>query len=114
MRRQALLRARMAGNEASAIGSIRAISTAQHAYAGKCNGYAPVLTELRAAGDFLSPEMTTGVVLSKSGYTITMAAGAANLVTAQPEHRLHGVGQQLHRHRRADEHRHQRVARVRD
>jgi type IV pilus assembly protein PilA len=79
-----LLRARMAGNEASAIGSIRAISTAQHAYAGKCNGYAPVLTELRAAGDFLSPEMTTGVVLSKSGYTITMAAGAANLVLPSP------------------------------
>jgi prepilin-type N-terminal cleavage/methylation domain-containing protein len=75
-----LLRARMAGNEASAIGSMRAISTAQHAYAGKCNGYAPVLTELSLAGSFLSPDMTSGPVLSKSGYTITLTAGAANLV----------------------------------
>ena len=75
-----LLRARMSGNEASAIGSMRAISTAQHAYAGKCNGYAPVLTELRLAGNFLSPDMTSGPVLSKSGYTVTMVPGAANLV----------------------------------
>jgi type IV pilus assembly protein PilA len=75
-----LLRARMSGNEASAIGSMRAISTAQHAYAGKCNGYAPVLTELSAAGSFLSPDMTSGPVLFKSGYTVTLTAGAGNLV----------------------------------
>jgi type IV pilus assembly protein PilA len=75
-----LLRARMAGNEASAIGSVRAISTAQHAYAGKCNGYAPVLTELSLAGSFLSPDMTASATLYKSGYTITMAAGASNVV----------------------------------
>ena len=79
-----LLRARMSGNEASAIGSMRAISTAQHAYAGKCNGYAPVLTELSLAGNFLSPDMTSGPVLSKSGYTITMTAGASNLVLPSP------------------------------
>jgi type IV pilus assembly protein PilA len=79
-----LLRARMAGNEASAIGSIRAISTAQHAYSGKCNGYAPVLAELRLAGGFLSPEMTSGPVLFKSGYTITMIAGAGNVVLPSP------------------------------
>ena len=59
---------------------MRAISTAQHAYAGKCNGYAPVLTELSLAGSFLSPDMTSGPVLSKSGYTITMTAGASNVV----------------------------------
>ena len=75
-----LLRARMSGNEANAIGSIRAISTAQHAYSGQCNGYAPVLTELKAAGNFLSPDMTSGPVLSKSGYTVTLVAGAGNLV----------------------------------
>jgi hypothetical protein len=74
----------MSGNEASAIGSMRAISTAQHAYAGKCNGYAPVLTELSIAGNFLSPDMTSGPVLSKSGYTITMTAGAGNLVLPSP------------------------------
>ena len=79
-----LLRARMAGNEASAIGSIRAISTAQHAYAGQCEGYAPVLTELKAAGNYLSPDMTSGAVLAKSGYSVTVIAGAGNQVlTAQ-------------------------------
>ena len=79
-----LLRARMAGNEASAIGSMRAVSTAQHAYAGKCNGYAPVLTELSLAGSFLSPDMTSGPTVWKSGYTITMTAGAGNVVVPSP------------------------------
>ena len=109
-----LLRARMAGDEASAIGSMRAISTAQHAYAGKCNGYAPVLTELGLAGSFLSPDMTSGPVLSKSGYTITHDRGRQQRRAAQPERRLHRVGQQLHRHGCADEHRHHWGARVRD
>ena len=53
-----LLRARMSGNEASAIGSMRAINTAQINYSQRCNGYAPVLTELAAAGNFLSPDLT--------------------------------------------------------
>jgi len=77
-----LLRARMSGNEAAAIGSVRAISTAQHAYSGQCNGYAPVLTELKAAGNFLSPDMTSGAVLVKSGYSVALAAGAGSLVLA--------------------------------
>ena len=42
-----LLRARMSGNEASAIGSMRAINTAQQNYSQQCQGYAIVLTELR-------------------------------------------------------------------
>lgn len=75
-----LLRARMSGNEASAIGSMRAISTAQHAYAEKCLGFAPVLTELRIAGNFLSPELTGAASVSKSGYNISVAPGAGNLV----------------------------------
>ena len=87
-----LLRARMAGNEASAIGSMRAISTAQHAYAGKCNGYAPVLTELSLAGAFLSPDMTSGPVLFKSGYRITLTAGASNLVLPSPSAGCTGSG----------------------
>ena len=41
-----LLRARMSGNEASAIGSMRAINTSQQNYSQQCNGYAPLLTEL--------------------------------------------------------------------
>jgi len=75
-----LLRARMSGNEASAIGSMRAISTAQHAYAEKCIGFAPVLTELRVAGNFLSPEMTATALVSKSGYNVAVLAGATNIV----------------------------------
>ncbi len=41
-----LLRARMAGNEASAIGSLRAVNTAQQGYAQLCNGFAPGLVDL--------------------------------------------------------------------
>ena len=55
-----LLRARMSGNEASAIGSMRAINTSQQNYSQQCNGYAPVLTELRGRrGNFLSPDLTS-------------------------------------------------------
>ena len=77
-----LLRARMSGNEASAIGSMRAINTAQQNYSQQCNGYAPLLTELKAAGNYLSPDMTSGATVAKSGYNITLAAGAGNAVLA--------------------------------
>ena len=77
-----LLRARMSGNEASAIGSMRAINTAQQNYSQQCNGYAPVLTELKAAGNYLSPDMTALATVAKSGYNITLAAGAGNMVLA--------------------------------
>src|SRR6187397_2426161 len=75
-----LLRARMAGNEASAIGSMRAINTAQQNYSQLCNGFAPVLTELRVAGNFLSPDLTSAASVTKSGYTValTVGTGAAN------------------------------------
>src|SRR6266516_3774345 len=77
-----LLRARMSGNEASAIGSMRAINTAQQNYSQQCHGYAPLLTELKAAGNYLSPDMTSGATVAKSGYNITLAAGAGNAVLA--------------------------------
>ena len=69
-----LLRARMSGNEASAIGSMRAINTAQQNYSQQCNGYAPVLTELgtTGAGAFLSPDLSAASPATKSGYTITL------------------------------------------
>jgi len=70
-----LLRARMSGNEASAIGSMRAINTSQQNYSQQCNGYAPVLTELKTAGNFLSPDLTTNATVAKSGFNVTMAAG---------------------------------------
>jgi type IV pilus assembly protein PilA len=77
-----LLRARMASSETSAIETLRAIGTAQQIYAEHCHGYAPVLTELRAAGNYLSPDMTGAVTVAKSGYSVTITAGAGNQVLA--------------------------------
>jgi|SRR6185295_8464413 len=72
-----LLRARMSGNEASAIGSLRAINTAQQNYSQLCNGYSPTLAKLGAPNNFLSPDMTADPTV-KSGYTVTDAGvGAA-------------------------------------
>jgi type IV pilus assembly protein PilA len=85
-----LLRARMAGNEASAIGSLRAINTAQQGYSQLCNGFATLLTQLGGGGiggaqPFLSPDMTAGATIVKSGYSMTMVAGAgAVAVTTGP------------------------------
>jgi type IV pilus assembly protein PilA len=75
-----LLRARMSGNEASAIGSMRAINTAQQNYSQQCNGYSPSLTELKAAGNFLSPDLTNAASVVKSGFTVTLAPGMGNTV----------------------------------
>jgi type IV pilus assembly protein PilA len=76
-----LLRARMSGNEASAIGSIRAINSAQAAYAASCggNGYAQDLGDLATApesgGDaFISPDLNANAV-EKSGYAFGLEEG---------------------------------------
>jgi type IV pilus assembly protein PilA len=82
-----LLRARMSGNEASAIGSMRAVNTAQVNYSQRCNGYAPVLTELNAtlgAGAFLSPDLSATSPAVKSGYEINMNAGVGVPIPAPP------------------------------
>ena len=74
-----LLRARMSGNEASAIGSMRNINSSQVAYSAACgnNAYATALPILGVApggvGDpFLSPDLTNIAAPIKSGYTINM------------------------------------------
>jgi type IV pilus assembly protein PilA len=79
-----LLRARMAGNEASAIGSLRAVNSAQSAYAASGSGspYADSLTDLATtcnAGNapFLSPDLTFAAAPVKSGFNITMVADGA-------------------------------------
>jgi type IV pilus assembly protein PilA len=81
-----LLRARMSGNEASAIGSMRAINTAQQNYSQQCNGFGTVLTDLgtNGAGAFLSPDLSMAATNVKSGYTVTMAAGAGNAAVVTP------------------------------
>ena len=83
-----LLRARMSGNEASAIGSVRAINSAQASFAASCgNGfYSPTLKNLGTGptgvvgvNGFISPDMASDPV-NKSGYAIAMASesGAVN------------------------------------
>ncbi len=82
-----LLRARMSANEASAIGSLRAIISGQASYAASCaaGGYAVALEDLaKPAGDsgqgFIGPDLRTNGV-SKSGYTLTLARDSAAGVT---------------------------------
>jgi prepilin-type N-terminal cleavage/methylation domain-containing protein len=76
-----LLRARMSGNEASAIGSLRAINTSQQNYSQKCNGYAPLLTELALAGNYLSPDLTSAATVLKSGYSVVLGGAGAALTS---------------------------------
>ncbi len=77
-----LLRARIAGNESSAIGSLRVINSSQHAYMSSCgNGfYASSLTILAdpAPGGtgFISPDLGSAAIIEKSGYRLTMAEGS--------------------------------------
>src|SRR5689334_1486052 len=63
-----LLRARMSGNEASAIGGLRAINTAQQNYSQLCNGYSPNLKTLGTPNNFLSPDLSSNNQTQKSGY----------------------------------------------
>ena len=77
-----LLRARIAGNEASAIGSMRAISSANLNWMTNCaggRGYADGLDDLGIAPTsggqpFISPDLSATGTISKSGYDITYAA----------------------------------------
>ena len=79
-----LLRARMSGNEASAIGSLRAINSSQQAFSSSCaNGfYASALSQLSFApggtgAPFISPDLGAGApTVVKSGYTVDMGAGS--------------------------------------
>jgi hypothetical protein len=74
--------------EASAIGSLRAIVSAELTYAVTCgnNGFAQALEDLNrpAAGSstaFIGPDLSTGGVV-KSGYAITLRAGDGATVQA--------------------------------
>ncbi len=78
-----LLRARMSGNEASAIGGLRAINTAQQNYSQLCNGYSPNLKTLGTPNNFLSPDMSTNDPTVKSGFQ-TADAGLGIAVANPP------------------------------
>jgi prepilin-type N-terminal cleavage/methylation domain-containing protein len=76
-----LLRARMSGNEASAIGSLRAVNSAESTYSSSCgaNGYAESLEDLVLApagstAGFISPDLSSNGV-TKSGYEVNVAQG---------------------------------------
>jgi type IV pilus assembly protein PilA len=77
-----LLRARVAGNEASAIGSLRAIISSQHTYSSSCgNGFyastLPVLGSAPVNGQpFISPDLSAAVTIAKTGYTLAMDRGS--------------------------------------
>jgi type IV pilus assembly protein PilA len=79
-----LLRARMSGNEASAIGSMRAINTSQQNYSQQCNGYSPDLQTLKTAGNYLSPDLTGAAPVVKSGFTVTVATGMGAIAIPMP------------------------------
>ena len=85
-----LLRARMSGNETSAIGSLRAVSQAEVSYSAACGqgAYAVLFATLGVPApggthSFLSPDLTGGGVTPfKSGFTYTLAAGAGAVAGA--------------------------------
>ena len=86
-----LLRARMSGNEASAIGSIRTISSAEATFASSCGagGYAGSLADLAAAptagGPGFIPTDLAGANSAsnlKSGYFFVVGNNGSSTVTA--------------------------------
>jgi len=79
-----LLRARISGNEASAIGSMRAVNTAQQNYSQLCQGYSITLQDLKTAGNYLSPDLTGAAPVVKSGFTVAVVAAAAGVAIPNP------------------------------
>jgi len=78
-----LLRARMSGNEASAIGSMRAFASSEAVYSSSAaqGGYAVVQTVLATpcpggTAPFLSADLTVADPVQKSGYLLTLDPGA--------------------------------------
>jgi prepilin-type N-terminal cleavage/methylation domain-containing protein len=80
-----LVKARQAGNETSAIGSIRAVISAQTAYASSCGrgGFAQTNADLGKAPPggavFLAPDLAQADLAgkSKSGYQVVVSDNAA-------------------------------------
>jgi len=77
-----LMRARMSGNETSAIGSMRAINTAEVNYSSACGqgGYTGSLATLGTAPPggnqgFISPDLGRAGIPQKAGYNIVLTDG---------------------------------------
>jgi type IV pilus assembly protein PilA len=77
-----LLSARRSGNEASAIGSLRAVHSSNTNFSSSCGfgRYATTLPDLLIAPAggtaFISPDLGTAATVEKSGYNVTLAAGS--------------------------------------
>jgi type IV pilus assembly protein PilA len=86
-----LLRAKIAANEASAVGSMRTMNTASVAYSITYGNYPPSISSL---GPSSTPSSTTADLIdsvlatgTKSGYSFAWSAGASNqsyAITATP------------------------------
>jgi hypothetical protein len=80
----------MAGNEASAIGSLRAINSAQVNYQTNCANGAGYATTLQVLGTpptaggqpFISPDLGVSGTITKSGYNLNFAATGTAVNTA--------------------------------
>ena len=77
-----LMRARISGNEAWAIGSLRAISSAQGTFSASCaNGRYAEFLDILGTGPsggsaFLSPDLAQLPNVTKSGYVVSMSGTA--------------------------------------
>jgi type IV pilus assembly protein PilA len=87
-----LLRARMSGNESSAIGSLRAINSAQASYSSAAGqgGYAVDLATLATPCNggtqgFISPDLDPAIAggppVPKSGYDVDLAGNGTSVTT---------------------------------
>ena len=77
-----LMSARRSGNQASAVGSLRAIDSAQRTFSTSCGfgAFATALTQLgtipaTGGAAFISPDLGVADTVSKSGYIVTLAGG---------------------------------------
>ena len=83
-----LVRARISGNEAWAIGSLRAIGSGQASFAASCadGKYAQALDVLgtgpSGGSAFLSPDLAQAPSVSKSGYTVSLSGSGVSGATA--------------------------------
>jgi prepilin-type N-terminal cleavage/methylation domain-containing protein len=78
-----LVRARISGNEAWAIGSLRAVSAAQGTFSASCAAgrYAQTLDILgtgpSGGAPFLSPDLAQAPSVTKAGYSVSMTGTSA-------------------------------------
>src|SRR4051794_3158931 len=96
-----LLRARMSGNEASAIGSLRAINGGEAAFSSSCanGGYAVTLVALAtpatgSTSGFISPDLRLDPSV-KSGYSVSLAADGTAGTVAVPGTTCNGTAGQM-------------------